>query len=128
MDDDEQKIHKNLTQRNSRQKSIANSKQKSIANSRQKSTPSSREESKEHKEQCQLQAETYEEYKVSMREVGPMTRNKGTESHRHMATKQELKVAEKAKEHRVEIEEETEVDKQKAAELRKRTADCEEIA
>ena len=45
-----------------------------------------------------------------------MTRNKDDESHRHMATEQELKVAEKAREHHVQIEEEIEVDKQKAAE------------
>ena len=45
-----------------------------------------------------------------------MTRNKDTESHRHMATEQGLKVAETAKEHQVEIEEEIEVDKQNAAE------------
>ena len=53
---------------------------------------------------------------VSKKEVGPMTRNKDTENHRHMATEQELNVAEKAKEHQVEIEEEIEVGKQKAAE------------
>ena len=44
-----------------------------------------------------------------------------TESHRHMATEKELKVAEKAREHQVEIEEEIEVDKQNAAESKKVT-------
>ena len=52
----------------------------------------------------------------SKKEVGPMTRNKGTESHRHMAAEQELKIAEKGREDQVELEEEIEVDKQKAAE------------
>ena len=69
----------------------------------EKSIPNSKGESKEQKEQCQLQAETYEENNVSKREVGPMTRNKDTESHQRMATEQELKVAEKAREHQVEI-------------------------
>ena len=45
-----------------------------------------------------------------------MTRNKDTESHQRMAGEQDLKVAEKAREHQVEIEEEIEVEKQKAAE------------
>ena len=49
-----------------------------------------------------------------------MMRNKDTESHQHMATEQELKVAEKAREHQVEIETEIEVEKQKAAELKGR--------
>ena len=66
-----------------------------------------------------MQAETYEENNVSKKEVGPMTRNKDTESHRHMAAEQELEVAEKAREHQVDIEEEIEIDKQKAAELKK---------
>ena len=48
-----------------------------------------------------------------------MTRNKDTESHQHIATEQELKVAEKAREHQVEIESEIEGEKQKAAELRR---------
>ena len=51
----------------------------------EKSTPNSRRQSKEQKEQCQLQAETYEENNVSKQEVGPMTRNKDTESHQRMA-------------------------------------------
>ena len=82
----------------------------------EKRTPNSRWESKEQKEECHLQAETCEENNVSKNEVGPMTRNKDTESHRRMVTEQELKFAEKAREHQVEIEEEIEVDKQKAAE------------
>ena len=44
-----------------------------------------------------------------------MTRNKDTESHQHIATEHELKVAEKTREHQVEIE----VEEQKAAELKK---------
>ena len=63
-----------------------------------------------------MQAETYEENNVSKKEVGTMTRNKDTESHRRTAAEQELKVAEKATEHQVEIEEVIGVDKQKAAE------------
>ena len=47
-----------------------------------------------------------------------MTRNENTESLQRMATEQELKVAEKAREHQVELETEIEVEKQKAAELR----------
>ena len=105
---------------NSRQKSIANCRQKSTANSRQKSIPNNRGESKEHKEQCQLQAEAYEENNVSNREVGPMTSNKDTESRQRMAAQQELKVSEKAREHQVEIETEIEVKKQKTAELKGR--------
>ena len=46
--------------------------------------------------------------------------NKDSVSHQHLATEQELKVAEKAREHQVEIEEEIEVEAQKAAELNKR--------
>ena len=42
--------------------------------------------------------------KVSKREVGPMARNKDTESHQRMGAGQELKVAEKAREHQVENE------------------------
>ena len=60
----------------------------------------------------------YEEYSVSKREVGPMTRDKDTESHRHSATEQELKVAETTRQHQVEIEEGTEVEKQTVADLR----------
>ena len=82
----------------------------------EKRKPNSRGESKEQKEQCQLQAETFEENNVSKKEVGPMTRNQDTESHRHMATERELKVAEKARENQDEIEEEIGVDKPKAAE------------
>ena len=95
---------------------IANSRQKSIPNSRQKRSYPKQERTKEQKEQCQLQAETYEENNVSKKEAGPMTRNKDTESHRHMITEQKLNVAEKAREHQVEIEEEIGVDKQTAAE------------
>ena len=49
-----------------------------------------------------------------------MTRNMDTESHQHTATEQELKVAEKAGEHQVEIGTEIEVEKHKAAELKGR--------
>ena len=94
----------------------------------EKSTANSRGESKEQKEQCQLQAETYEENDVSKTEVGPMTRNKDTESHRRIAAEQELMVAEKAGEHQVKIGTKIEVEKQKAAELRKPGADCQEVA
>ena len=94
----------------------------------EKSIPNSRGESKEQKEQCQLQAEKYEENNVSKKEVGPMTRNKDTESHRRMAAEQELKFDEKAREHKVKIGTKIEVEKQKAAELRKPGADCHEIA
>ena len=64
------------------------------------------QDAKEHSHQ---QAETYEENNVSKKEVGPMTRDKDTESQRHVATEQEWKVAEKSREHQVEIEEEIEV-------------------
>ena len=76
----------------------------------EKSIPNSRGESKEHKEQCQLQAETYEENNVWKKEVGPTTRNKDTESHRRMAAEQELKVDERAGEHQVKIGTEIEVE------------------
>ena len=93
----------------------------------EKIIPKSRRESEEQKEQCQLQVETYEENNASKKEVGPMTRNKDTESHRRMAAEQELKVAEKAGEHQVKIGTKIEVEKQKAAELRQPGADCQEI-
>ena len=48
-----------------------------------------------------------------------MTRNKDTESYQRMAAEQELKVAEKGREHKVEIETEIEVEEQKDAELKK---------
>ena len=85
----------------------------------EKSTANSKGESKEQKEQCQLQAETHDENNVSKKEDGPMTRNKDTESHRHMAAEQELKVAKKAREHQVEIEEEIEVEENKDTALKK---------
>ena len=85
----------------------------------EKSIPSSRRESKEQKEQCQLQAETYEVNNVSKKEVGPMTRNKDTESHRRMAAEQELKVAEKTGEHQVQIGTQIEVEKQKSSRVEK---------
>ena len=105
------------------EKSTVNSSQQ-----QQKSIPNSRGESKEQSEQCQLQAETYEENNASKKEVRTVTRNKDIESHRHIATEQELKVVETARENQVEIEEEIEVEKQKAAELRKPGADSQEIA
>ena len=118
-DDNEQKIYENITQltkvteEHSQQQA-----RRAQPTAGEKSTANSRRESKEQKEQCQLQAETYEENNVSKKEVGPMTRNKDTESHQRMAAEQELKVAEKAREHQVEIETEIEVQKQKAAELK----------
>ena len=90
--------------------------------------PNSRREVKDQKEQCQLQAETYEENNVSKTEFAPMTRNKDTESHRRMASEQELKVAEKAGEHQVKIGTKIEIEKQKAAELRNPGTECQEIA
>ena len=78
----------------------------------EKSIPNSRGKSKEPKKHGQQQAETYEENNVSKKEIGLMTRDKDTESHQHIATEQELKVAEKAREHPVE--------EQKAAKLKKR--------
>ena len=84
----------------------------------EKSIPNSRGESKEQEEQCQLQAETYEKNNVSKTEVTPMTRSKDTESHRRMEAEQEVKVAEKAREHQVEIEEEIVVEELKDAELK----------
>ena len=48
-----------------------------------------------------------------------MTRNKDTESHQRMAAEQEMKVAEKVREHHVEIEEEIEVEEWQDAELKK---------
>ena len=54
-----------------------------------------------------MQAETYEENNVSKKEVGPMTKNKDTESRQRMAAEVELK------------EEEIEVGKQKEAELKR---------
>ena len=75
----------------------------------------------------QLQAETYEENNVSKKEVGPMTRNKHT-GYQRMATERELKVAEKAREHKVEIEEEIEVEEQKDAELKKGVTQKQQVA
>ena len=66
-----------------------------------------------------MQAET-----VSKRKVGPMTRDKDVASHRHITTEQEMKVAEKAREHQVEIEEEIEVESR----VEKPGANCQEIA
>ena len=57
-----------------------------------------------------------------------MTRDKDTESHQRLAAEQEWKVAEKAREHQVEIETEIGVEKQKAAESKNPGADCQEIA
>ena len=93
----------------------------------EKSTPNSRR--KEHtqqqgriktteREQCQPQAETHEENKVSKKGIGPKTRDQDTESQQRMAADKEFKVAENAREHQVEIDTEIEVEKQKAAELR----------
>ena len=109
LDDGEWKIHENLTQRNKRGR-------RAYQTAGRKDHTQQQERTKEQKEQCQLQAETYEENNVSKKEAGPMTRNKDTESHRHMTTEQKLNVAEKAREHQVEIEEEIGVDKQTAAE------------
>ena len=57
-----------------------------------------------------------------------MTRNKDTESHQRMAAEQGWKVAEKAREHQVEIETEMEVEKQTVTDLRKPGADSHERA
>ena len=67
--------------------------------------PTAGENQKNRQSSARLQAETYEENNVSKKEVGPTTRDKYTESHRHMAAEQELKIAEKGGEHQVEIEE-----------------------
>ena len=92
--------------------------EKSTANSRRKEHTQQQGESKEQTEQCQLQAETYEENHVWKEGIGPMTRDTDTECHQRMAADQELKVAEKAREHQVELETEIEVEKHKADELR----------
>ena len=63
-------------------------------------------------------SETCKENSVSKKEVGLMTRDKDTESHQHIAAEQEVKIAEKAREHQVDIEDE--VEEKKAAELKKR--------
>ena len=76
----------------------------------EKSVHNSRGEWKEQKEQCQLQAETYEENNASKKKVGPMTRDKDIACHQHIVTEQEWKVAEEARENQVEIEEEIEVE------------------
>ena len=57
-----------------------------------------------------------------------MTRNNYTESHQCIQAEQELKVAEKTGEHQVKIGTKIEFEKQKAAELRKPGADCQEVA
>ena len=116
MDDDEENVYEHAEEHSQQQA--------------RRAQPTAGEKSivkKKQKEQCQLQAETYEENHVS-KKVGPMTRNKDTESHRRMAAEEELKVAEKAGEHQVKIGTKIEVEKQKAAELRKAGADCQEIA
>ena len=95
LDDDEWKIYENLTQRN--KVTEEHSQTAGEKSTGEKSIPSSRRESKEQKEQCQLQAQTYEVNNVSKKEVGPMTRNKDTESHRRMAAEQELKGAKKSR-------------------------------
>ena len=60
--------------------------EKSTANSRREEHSQQQAKIKEQTEQCQLQAEPYEENNVSKKEVGLMTQ----------AAEQELKVAEKA--------------------------------
>ena len=50
------------------------------------------------------------ENNVSKKAPGPMTRDKDTESHRHIAREQALKGVLKASEHQVEIEEQIEVE------------------
>ena len=90
------KIYENHTQRNKvTEEHSQQQARRAQPTPGEKSIPNSRKESKEQKEQCQLQAETYEGNDVSMKEVGPMTRNKDTESHRRMAAEQGLKVAKK---------------------------------
>ena len=53
---------------------------------------------------CRLK-QTYEEHNDTKKGGGPMTRNKDTKSQQRMGAEQELKVAEKAGEHQVEIQE-----------------------
>ena len=106
LDDDEQKIYENFTQLN--KVTEEHSQQQA-----RRAYPTAGENQKNRKEQCQLQAETYLENNVSKKEVGPMTRNKDVESHQRMATEQESKVAEKAREHQLEIEEGIEVEEKK---------------
>ena len=48
------------------------------------------------------------------------TRDEDTESQQHSATEQEMLVAEKLREHQVQLEEEIEVEELKAADLNKR--------
>ena len=88
LDDDEQKIYEKLTQLNKVTKTCQDAEEHSQQQARraqptadEKSIPNSREDSREQKEQCQLQAETDEENNVSKKGVGPMTRDKDTESH-----------------------------------------------
>ena len=85
----------------------------------EKSIPSSRGESEEQKEQRQLQAETFEENNFSKKEVGPMTRDKDTESHRHIATEHEFKVAETQENTKSRSNEEIEVEEWNAARVEK---------
>ena len=119
---------KNSTTNSKREEHSQQQARRSQPTAGEKSTANSKRESKEQKEQCQLQAETYEENNVSKKEIGPMTRNMDTESRRRMAAEQELKVVEKARDNQVKVGTEIEVEKLKAAELRKPDADCQEIA
>ena len=81
------------------EKSTANSRREEHRQQQARRAHPTAGKNQKQKEQCQLQAETYEENNVSKKEVEPMTRNKDTESHGRMAAEQELKVAEKAGEH-----------------------------
>ena len=125
-DDDEQKIYEKLTQLNKVTKTCQDAKEhsqqqavKSVANSRREEHTQQQEKIKRterakptagSQEHNQHQAETYEENNDLKKEVGPMTRNKDTESHQRRAAEQALKVAEKAREHQVEIQTEIEVE------------------
>ena len=118
LDEDEQKIYENLTQLNKVTKTCQDAKEHCQQQARraqptagEKSVPNSREKSKEPKEHSQQQAvkstanSRQKRTRRTMsreKEVGPMMRVKDSESHQHIATEQEWKDAEKARERRVE--------------------------
>ena len=75
LDDDEQTIYEKVTQLNEVTKTCQDAKEHSQQQARRAQPTAG---SQEH---SQLQADTKEENNVSKKEVGPMTRNKDTESH-----------------------------------------------
>ena len=85
--------------------------EKSTANSRRQEHSQQQAKIKEQKEQCQLQAKTYEENNVSKKEVGPMTRNKD----KHENTK-------------IRLERRLKLRSRKQPSWRKPGVDCQEIA